>query len=221
MNADDAKPQPLMDLYRRLLEAYGPQDWWPGDSPFEIIVGAILTQATSWTNVEKAINNLKDAGILSPESLRDIPTYELAALIRPSGYFNVKARRLKAFINHLWDVHDGDVDAMLNTDGPALRRDLLSINGVGEETADDILLYAAGKPYFVIDAYTRRILERIGLNDDAVNYADYQRLFHDALPANPRRFNEYHALLVSHGKDVCRPTPLCDRCCLREVCAYP
>ena len=209
-----------MDICRRLFDAYGPQDWWPGDTPFEIIVGAILTQATSWTNVAKAIDNLKDAGILSPEGFRGIPTDELAVLIRPCGYFNVKARRLKAFINHLWDVHDGDLDEMLAADGSALRRDLLSINGIGEETADDILLYAAGKPFFVIDAYTRRILERVGVNNGAGSYAEYQRLFHYALPADTRLFNEYHALLVQHGKDVCRPTPLCEKCCLREICSY-
>ena len=156
-------PHPLMDVYRHLLEAYGSQDWWPGDSPLEIIVGAILTQATSWTNVEKAMDNLKNAGLLSPQGLRDIPPDELAAVIRPSGYFNVKARRLKAFIHHLWDAHEGNLDEMLASDEAALRRNLLAINGIGEETADDILLYAAKKPFFVIDAYTRRILERVGV----------------------------------------------------------
>ncbi len=220
MNAEDAKPHPLMDVYRRLFGAYGPQDWWPGDTPFEIIVGAILTQATSWANVAKAIDNLKDAGLLSPEGLREIPTNELAQLIRPSGYFNVKARRLKAFIHHLWDACDGNLVEMLNTDGSVLRRDLLSINGIGEETADDILLYAAGKPFFVVDAYTRRILERLGLDEGVAGYAEYQRLFREALPADARLFNEYHALLVRHGKDVCRPTPLCENCCLREICSY-
>ena len=150
-----------------------------------------------------------------------MPIDELATLIRPSGYFNVKARRLKAFIHHLWDAHNGSLDAMFNQDGPALRRELLSIYGIGEETADDILLYAANKPVFVIDAYTRRILERIDVNKGASTYGEYQRLFHDALPADAKLFSEYHALLVRHGKNVCRPTPQCDRCCLREVCAYP
>ena len=212
---------PLEDIYCRLFDNYGPQRWWPGDDDFEIVVGAILTQATSWANVAKAIDNLKRAEILSPEGLRDVPIDELATLIRPSGYFNVKARRLKAFINHLWDNHDGSLEAMFSQDGPALRRELLSIYGIGEETADDILLYAANKPFFVIDAYTRRILERLDVNEGAENYAEYQQLFHDALPADAKLFNEYHALLVRHGKDVCRPTPLCDRCCLREICAYP
>ena len=214
-------PHPLMDVYRRLLESYGPQDWWPGDSPFEIIVGAILTQATSWANVEKALDNLKNAGLLSPKGLRDIPIDELAALIRPSGYFNVKARRLKAFIHHLWDAHGGDLDEMLASNGADLRRDLLAINGIGEETADDILLYAANKPFFVIDAYTRRILERVGADCGVKSYADWQQLFHDSLPPDPRIFNEYHALLVSHGKDYCRPTPRCAECCLRPICRYP
>lgn len=210
-----------MDVYRRLFDVYGPQHWWPGGSPFEIVVGAILTQATSWTNVAKAIDNLKRAGVLSPEGLRDLPVDELATLIRPSGYFNVKARRLKAFIDHLWEKHDGSLDAMFNEDSPALRRELLSIYGIGEETADDILLYAANRPVFVVDAYTRRVMERVDVNDGASTYADYQSLFHDALPADAKLFNEYHALLVRHGKDVCRPMPLCDRCCLREICAYP
>jgi len=221
MNAEDAKSHPLVEVYRRLLHTYGPQGWWPGDSPFEIIVGAILTQATAWTNVEKAINNLKAEEILSPESLRNTPTDELAQLIRPSGYFNVKAHRLKAFIHHLWDAHDGDLKNMMESDGPSLRRELLSINGIGEETADDILLYAAGKPFFVIDAYTHRILQRLGSSDGASIYSDYQRLFHQALPADYRLFNEYHALLVRHGKDVCRPTPQCEKCCLRDICRYP
>ena len=212
---------PLRDIYRRLFDAYGPQHWWPGDSPFEIVVGAILTQATSWTNVATAIANLKRAEILSPEALRDTPIDELATLIRPSGYFNVKARRLKAFINHLWDVHNGSLSAMFSQEGQALRREMLSIYGIGEETADDILVYAASKPFFVIDAYTRRILERIGVGEGATTYNEYQQLFHDSLPADAKLFNEYHALLVRHGKDVCRPTPLCDRCCLREICSYP
>ncbi len=217
----DDSPHPLRDVYRRLLESYGPQDWWPGDSPFEIIVGAILTQATSWTNVEKAMGNLKNASLLSPRGLRDIPTDELAALIRPSGYFNVKARRLKAFMHHLWDAHEGNLDEMLASDAANLRRNLLSINGIGEETADDILLYAANKPFFVIDAYTRRILERVGVDDGVKSYSDWQRLFHEALPPDARLFNEYHALLVRHGKDVCRPTPRCEECCLRPICRYP
>ena len=221
MNAASGRREPIMDVYSRLFDAYGPQDWWPGDSPFEIIVGAILTQATAWTNVEKAMNNLKAAGILSPEGLRHIPTDELALMIRPSGYFNVKARRLKAFIDHLWDAHDGCLERMLDLDGPTLRRELLSINGIGEETADDILLYAASKPFFVIDAYTRRIMERLGFSGKLGSYAEFQRFFHEALPSDTRLFNEYHALLVRHGKDVCRPTPLCEKCCLREICSFP
>ena len=213
--------QPLMKVYRRLFQAYGPQDWWPGDSAFEIIVGAILTQATAWTNVEKAMDNLRGVGALSAEGLRDLSTDELAAIIRPSGYFNVKAGRLKALVNHLWDAHNGRLGSMLESEGDALRQELLAIDGIGEETADDILLYAANKPFFVIDAYTRRILQRLGLNEDAGSYKDYQRLFHQGLPADADLFNEYHALLVRHGKDVCRPTPRCESCCLREICAYP
>ena len=221
INAASGRPEPLMEVYHRLFRAYGPQGWWPGDSPFEIVVGAILTQATAWTNVEKAMNNLKQAGILSPRELQDISTDELALLIRPSGYFNVKARRLKAFIRHLWDTHNGSLGNMLNTEGAALRRELLSIYGLGEETVDDILLYAAGKPVFVIDAYTRRIIDRVGVYGGADSYAEHQRFFHESLLADTRLFNEYHALLVRHGKDVCRPTPLCKKCCLREICRFP
>ena len=220
MNAASGRLEPLMEVYHRLFRAYGPQGWWPGDSPFEIVVGAILTQATAWTNVEKAMDNLKQAEILSPCGLRDVPTDELALLIRSSGYFNVKARRLKAFIRHLWDAHNGSLESLLNSEGPALRRELLSIHGLGEETADDILLYAAVKPFFVIDAYTRRIIDRVGLYAGAGSYTEYQRFFHEALPVDTRLFNEYHALLVRHGKDVCRPTPLCEKCCLREICSF-
>ncbi len=222
MNAR-ARSHPVLEVYRRLLDAYGAQDWWPGDSPFEIIVGAILTQATSWTNVDKALDNLKGGGLLSPEALRDIPIDDLALIIRPSGYFNVKARRLKAFIDYLWEAHDGDIEAMLASDGVALRKQLLAINGIGEETADDILLYAANRPFFVIDAYTRRIMERVGVGEGIRlrSYTDWQRLFHDALPSDVDIFNQYHALLVQHGKDICRPTPICDECCLREMCGYP
>ena len=152
----------LMDVYRRLLARYGPQSWWPGDTAFEVIVGAILTQSAAWTGVARAIDNLKAAGMLSPAALRAVPIEELAVLIRPSVYFNAKSRKLRAFVEHLGERYDDDLDAMFRQDVEALRRELLSIHGIGEETADDILLYAADKPVFVIDAYTRRILGRLG-----------------------------------------------------------
>lgn len=209
---------PLKEVYRRLYDAYGPQNWWPGDSAFEVIIGAILTQSAAWSNVEKALYNLKAASVLSPEGLRDIPQDELAVLLRPSGYFNAKAKKLKAFIAHLWESHQGDLQKLFARDTASLREELLSVHGIGEETADDIVLYAAGKPSFVVDAYTRRIVGRLGLARGAATYQEYQRLFHGALPRKASLYNEYHALLVRHGKDVCKKMPLCAGCCLLDVC---
>ena len=210
---------PLKEVYRRLYDAYGPQNWWPGDSAFEVIIGAILTQSAAWSNVEKALYNLKAAEILSPEGLRDISQDELAVLLRPSGYFNAKAKKLKAFIAHLWESHQGDLQKLFARDTASLREELLSVHGIGEETADDIVLYAAGKPSFVVDAYTRRIVGLVGLARGAATYQEYQRLFHGALPRKASLYNEYHALLVRHGKDVCKKMPLCAGCCLLDVCS--
>ena len=209
----------LMETYRRLYRRYGPQHWWPAETPLEVVLGAILTQAVAWRSVERALANLRDAGLISARGLRACSEERLAELLRPSGYFNAKARKLKAFIDHLWDRHDGDLEALLSGDTGALRDELLSIHGIGEETADDILLYAAGRPSFVIDSYTRRILGRMGLAPDRGRYGDDQRLFHDALPPDPALFNEYHALLDKHAKETCKKTPLCDECCLRDLCA--
>jgi endonuclease-3 related protein len=197
---------PLENVYQRLYQAYGPQ------------VGAILTQSTSWTGVERAIDALKTEGILSPAGLRDVHQERLASLIHPSGYFNAKAQKLKAFVNHLWDHYGGELVDLLRQEINALRRELLSIHGIGPETADDIILYAADKPIFVIDAYTRRILNRLVLAPEESTYEAYQQLFHQALPPNAALFNEYHALLVRHGKDICRKRPLCFGCCLLETC---
>ena len=210
----------LMDVYQRLLARYGPQDWWPGDSPFEVIVGAILTQSAGWAGVERAIDNLKAAGVLSPAALRDVPIEELAVLIRPSVYFNAKSRKLKAFVEHLGERYDDDLDAMFRQDTDALRAELLSIHGIGEETADDILLYAASKPVFVIDAYTRRIMGRMGVTPHVDRYGAYQSMFMDHLPRDEALFNEYHALLDRHAVEACRKrSPLCESCCLLDVCA--
>jgi endonuclease-3 related protein len=205
----------LRDTYRRLLKEYGPQHWWPAKEPFEVIVGAILTQSTAWTNVEKALANLKAAGKLAPEALRKLSTAELAGLIRPCGYYNVKAQRLKAFVNFL-ENFDDDLDRLFKNDTDALRKKLLGIYGIGKETADSITLYAGGKPVFVIDAYTRRIIDHMGLTPATHNYAGYQTLFTANLPARTKMFNEYHALLVRHAKEVCRKKPLCERCCLNR-----
>jgi len=208
----------LKQVFRRLMAYYGPQQWWPAEEPFEVIIGAILTQSAAWTNVEKAIANLKSAGVLSAQALRQLPLNELAALIRPSGYYNAKALKLKAFADWLAENFSGDLDRMFALETGILRRELLAVHGIGEETADSILLYAGNKPVFVIDAYTRRITDRLGIAQDDSSYTHYQRLFMENLPPDVKMFNEYHALLVQLGKDACRKRPRCERCCLGEMC---
>jgi len=207
------KDNTLEYMYHRLLDCYGPQHWWPGEEPFEVMVGTILTQSAAWTNVEKAISNLRRAGALSPGALRRLPLSELAALIYPSGYYNAKALKLKALAEYLGNYQD-KLDRLFAVDTCQLRRELLGVHGIGEETADSILLYAANRPVFVVDAYTRRIFSRIGLAPDRGRYTDYQSLFMENLPADVGLFNEYHALLVCLGKNVCRRRPLCQQCCL-------
>ncbi|OGO39537.1 MAG: hypothetical protein A2147_04300 [Chloroflexi bacterium RBG_16_57_8] len=221
----------LLDIYSSLLKAYDPQHWWPADEPFEVMVGAILTQSTAWANVEKAIKNLKASQATSPAALRSLGLDELAALVRPSGYYTAKAGKLKALVDWL-EHHDDDLSRLSAQDTAQLRKELLAVYGIGEETADSILLYAIGKPVFVIDAYTRRTIDRIGphlltssppaerKNTAGRTYADYQRLFTDNLPADVAMFNEYHALFVQHGKQTCRKTPLCPHCCLLDLCDY-
>ncbi|MBI4308533.1 MAG: hypothetical protein HY684_06995 [Chloroflexi bacterium] len=211
----------LQAVYQRLYAAYGPQRWWPGETPFEVVVGAILTQAAAWTNVEKAMGRLKTKGALSPRAIREMPHKRLAELVRSSGYFNAKARKLQAFCQHLGDRYDDSLDRLFAQDAPTLRNELLALYGVGEETADSIILYAAGKPAFVIDAYTRRIITRAGLHPQNESYGDYQALFTAHLPVDVALYNEYHALLVRHGKDTClKSKPRCESCCLAELCQY-
>ncbi|HXG36273.1 MAG TPA: endonuclease [Dehalococcoidia bacterium] len=210
--------QRLLAIYQRLLGAYGPQGWWPGETPFEVIVGAILTQSAAWTNVEKAIANLKAAGALSPQGLRDLDEGELARLVYPSGYFNHKARKLKAFVALLFDRFGGDLDRLLAIPAPQLRSLLLATYGIGPETADSIILYAAGQPLFVIDAYTRRVFDRLGISPRHDDYDSWQRMFQQSLPADAALFNQYHALIVRHGKDTCRRKPLCAACPLNSLC---
>lgn len=207
-------------IYRRLLEHYGAQHWWPGETPFEVMVGAILTQNTAWSNVERAIARLKAAAALDGASLLDLPDATLAELIRPAGYFNVKARRLKALCRYLADedVLDAPERLIDRADPMELRRRLLGVHGIGEETADCILLYALGLPSFVVDAYTRRIFGRLGLLTGEETYAEIQTLFHANLPRDQALYNEYHALIVQLGKSVCRPKPTCRMCRLRETC---
>lgn len=214
----EAERKPLLAIYSRLYAAYGPQEWWPGESQFEIIAGAILTQSAAWSNVEKALANLKAANALSPEGIAALPEAKLADLIRPSGYFNAKARKLKAFVELLNEGFAGDLVRMLATPASELRPALFATHGIGPETADSILLYAAGRPVFVIDAYTRRTFFRLGLVPKADNFDGWQRLFMRALPVDAPLFNEYHALIVRHGKEVCRKRPLCHSCPLATVC---
>lgn len=214
------KREKLLDIYQRLFDRYGPQSWWPADDPFEVIVGAILTQSAAWTNVEQAISNLKAAKALTPTALYDLPLDRLAQLIHPSGYYNAKALKLKAFADRLHSKYSSDLERLFTLDTATLRPELLSIYGIGEETADSIILYAARRPIFVIDAYTRRIVSRLGLAPEKDSYRAFQALFTENLPHDEGLFNEYHALLVRHGKEVCRKTPDCPRCCLRTLCPY-
>ena len=208
----------LLQIYERLLERYGPQDWWPGDTRFEIMVGAVLTQAAAWTNVEKAISNLVDAGVLSPRAIRELDESELARHIYPSGYFNAKARKLKALVEYLGNRFDDDLDAMSREDAGALRAELLGVYGIGEETADDIMLYAVGMATFVADNYTRRMFSRLGIVPEKGSYSAYRAMFMDNLPSDRNLFQQYHALIVQLGKDVCRKRPRCGDCCLLVVC---
>ena len=183
-----------------------------------MIVGAILTQSAAWSNVEKAIANLKTEGLLSLDALGRVPQDELARLIYASGYYNTKARKIKAFAEWMAGCHANDLNSLFTLGIGELRRQLLSVNGIGEETADSIILYAARQPIFVIDAYTKRIVSRLGLAPSGDRYSDFQLLFMDQLPPEEQMFNEYHALLVRHGKVVCRRRPLCSDCCLATLC---
>jgi endonuclease-3 related protein len=205
----------LLSYYNRLFKRYGLQHWWPGNGPFEVIVGAILTQNTAWTNVEKAIQNLKAAGLLHPRGLLGVSTRRLARLIRPSGYFNIKAARLKAFIRFLFDEYGGMPERMFREDPTELRKKLLKVSGIGPETADSILLYAGGLPVFVVDAYTRRIFHRHGIADRDLDYHDLQAGIMGALPRDVELFNEFHALIVRVGKEHCGREPHCEGCPLK------
>ncbi len=211
----------LPELYDRLFAAYGEQHWWPGETPFEVMIGAILTQNTAWTNVEKAISALREADALNPEALRTRPLEDLAVLIRSSGYFNAKARKLRALGEYL-DGYGDDIERLFASKPlNELREELLALHGVGPETADSMLLYAGNLPSFVIDAYTTRVLGRLGIIDaeSRPTYDTLRALFHESLPMDVQLFNEYHALFVAHGKDVCKSRkPLCSECVLIENC---
>ncbi len=207
----------IIEIYHKLYRAFGPQHWWPGDSPFEIAVGAILTQNTNWANVEKAIASLKNKRALSAKGIHEMKTEKLALFIRPAGYFNVKARRLKAFIHFLINDYHGSMGRMKNENLDTLRTKLLNVHGIGPETADSILLYALDNPVFVIDAYTKRVLSRHSVINHDESYERIQDLFHETLKRDTELFNEYHALFVRLGKTYCRKKPLCDGCPLEGM----
>jgi endonuclease-3 related protein len=211
-------PPLLLDVYHRFYERYGPQGWWPGEGAFETIVGAILTQNTSWSNVEKALAVMKEARVWSFPALRKTPEPELAQLVRSSGYFNAKAKKLKAMAAYMAGYED-EVAHWRTRDSKELRSELLAVHGVGPETADDIVLYVAHLPSFVIDTYTRRIVNRLGLEPERATYEGYQDLFEANLPAEAALFNEYHALLDAHAKETClKREPRCRGCCLLDLC---
>jgi endonuclease III related protein len=208
----------LQEAFERLLQAYGPQHWWPGESPFDVIVGAVLVQNTSWKNVERAIANLREAGVMSPRALYELPPQELAELIRPAGYFQVKTKRLRNLLRFIVEEHDGSLEMMFQTSLATLREQLLSIHGIGPETADAILLYAGGQPTFVVDTYAHRVLARHGWIDYAATYDEIKDFFESSLPRDARLYNEYHALLVRVGKDCCRRgVPKCGECPLQVL----
>ena len=213
-------PPPLLltDLHDRLLDAYGPQRWWPAETRLEIIVGAVLTQNTAWANVERALENLRQAKALSLSRLLELPHEALAELLRPAGYFNVKARRLVNLLNAV--PRRGGLRAMDGMETSELRARLLAVNGVGPETADDILLYAFGRPVFVIDAYTRRLFTRLGLASGNEPYDALRLGVERALPGAVGWYQEFHALVVAHAKQRCGPTPDCRGCPIHEACCY-
>ena len=209
---------PLLALFRNLLDEHGPQAWWPGDSLFEIMVGAVLTQNTAWTNVEKAIDALRACGCLDPEAMLAVEPSALAAMIRPAGYFNVKGARLRNLCRAVGGA--GGLDVLRGWPTDRLRDFLLAVNGVGPETADDILLYGFERSVFVIDAYTRRLLSRLGLARGDEPYDELRRGLEAALGPDAALYNEFHALIVVHGKLRCRPRPRCNGCRLGDDCGY-
>jgi endonuclease-3 related protein len=206
----------ILAMYEAMHSSLGPSHWWPGETPFEIAVGAILTQNTNWQNVEKAIANLKAHDLLDARAMHDLPLRDLAELIRPAGYYNVKARRIANFLNFLKEEADYDLESLKSEQLYELRPKVLGVNGLGPETADSILLYALNFPTFVVDAYTARLMDRHGLSYEGIDYYELQAIFMDALPEDVALYNEYHALIVRIGKDWCKKKAgLCDTCPLK------
>jgi endonuclease-3 related protein len=213
-----ARRPSLARIYEIVYARFGPSGWWPAETPFEVCLGAILTQNTAWTNVERALSAIRAGGLMSHRALHPLADSTIAELIRPSGTFQVKARRVRAFLDFVESAFGGVVERMRSEPLERLRPALLAIHGIGPETADCIVLYAAGLPSFVVDAYTRRVLERLGWLTGGESYDEVQRLFHRALPADAGLFNEYHAQLVRLAKECCRRRPLCASCPLDRVC---
>ena len=209
--------QKLLSIYKKLYAHFGPQKWWPADSAFEVIIGAILTQNTNWKNVEKAISNLKKAKVLRPKPLLELKNTKLEKLIRPSGYYRQKAKKLKVFVGHLVRHYKGKLKPMFSKPTLELREELLALHGIGPETADSILLYAAEKRSFVVDAYTRRIGKRVGLYQTA-DYHEIKAYFEKNLPHNLEIYKEYHALLDELAKKYCRTIPFCEKCPISSSC---
>jgi endonuclease-3 related protein len=209
----------LMAIYDKMYAAFGPQYWWPAEDDFEVMVGAILTQSVSWKNVETAISNLKTENLLSVKAILSVENDKLAGLIKSTMYFNQKAIKLKNLCEHIQLNYNGNIYGLLEKDIYQMRKELLSIKGIGPETADSIILYAARKPIFVVDAYTRRIFTRMGLLPDGVKYQEMQDFFMQNLPLGVKLFNEYHALIVRLGKDFCKKKkPLCTKCPITAHC---
>ena len=207
----------LTQLYDTLFAHFGPQHWWPGQTRFEIIIGAILTQNTNWSNVQKAITQLKASNVLAPDRLRDMEPDRLAQLIRPAGYFRVKAKRIGHYLDWLFARFAGDLDRVAKLNTYSLREELLSISGIGPETADSMLLYAFNRPIFVVDTYTARVAVRHGLIEPPFDYHQLQDLFESNLPQDAKLYNEYHALIVAIGKEFCKPTARCEPCPLNAL----
>ncbi|MBI4974865.1 MAG: endonuclease III domain-containing protein [Candidatus Omnitrophica bacterium] len=207
----------LVDIYKRLYRFYGPQEWWPARTRFEVIVGAILTQNTAWTNVEKAIRNLRGSKLLSPSAFKKVDSAALGRHIRPAGYYNIKSKRLKDFIGFLFSKYKGSLTNASHEGTDRLRHELLNVNGIGPETCDSILLYAFGRPVFVVDAYTKRVFSRHNFFREDAPYEDVQRFFMNNLPKKAGVYNEYHALIVRLAKDFCKNKPRCTSCPLKML----
>jgi endonuclease III related protein len=218
VRASNSASARLLEIFDRLLAAYGRQGWWPGSGGFETIAGAILTQSAAWSNVERALDRLRAAKALAPDAMLALDESDLAELIRPSGYYNSKARKLIAFCRMVEEDFGGELNSLLSQEPEELRDRLLATYGIGPETADDIVLYAAGAPTFVVDAYTRRLFGRLGIKPERDEYEAWRSMFMSHLPRDAQLYNEYHALIVRHAKISCMKQPACGACVLSDAC---